>query len=138
MGGTGGSAIVRRLDTGEPEGRQDVEKLHHVADGIECMAFLRNEGDYGETPTPDLVLLDLRMPRMDGHGVLAALMDDEALHHLPVIVLSASCDEEDILQAYQLRCSSYVVKPMDFDHFRQKIRAIGNYWLSLAALPCAA
>jgi two-component system response regulator len=109
--------------------------LHHVANGEQCMAFLRRQGQYADAPTPDLILLDLNMPRMDGREVLAEIVRDEALCKLPVVVLTTSDSNEDVLAAYKLRCSSYIVKPVDFDQFSQVVRGIGDYWFTLVVLP---
>ena len=109
--------------------------LHHVSDGVECMAFLRHEGPYAAAPVPDLVLLDLNMPRMDGREVLAELVADERLRHLPVVILTTSAEEREILNMYRLRCSSYIVKPIDFKEFQRLIRLITEYWFTAVALP---
>jgi two-component system response regulator len=109
--------------------------LHHARDGEECLAFLRKQGAYAHAPTPDLILLDLNMPRMDGRAVLAELVADETLRHLPVVILTTSAEEQEVLRMYQLRCSSYIVKPVDFDEFLRVIRLIGEYWFTVARLP---
>ena len=109
--------------------------MHQVSNGEECMAFLRREGRFADAPRPDLVLLDLNMPRMDGREVLAELSADEALPQLPVVVMTTSLAERDVLDAYSLRCSSYVVKPVDFNQFSDVIKAIANYWFQLVVLP---
>jgi len=94
-----------------------VVSLHHVSNGEACMRFLRKQGEYANAPTPDIVLLDLNMPIMDGREVLAQIVADDELKHLPVVVLSTSSEAEDIKRMYQLRCSSYITKPVDFDQF---------------------
>lgn len=109
--------------------------LHHVENGEECMAFLHKAGSYAEAPTPDLILLDLNMPVMDGREVMAELVADERLRCLPVVVLTTSADERDILDMYRLRCSSYIVKPVDFDRFLEAIQSLGHYWFTVAILP---
>ena len=109
--------------------------LHHVENGEECMAFLRKTGDYAAVPTPDLILLDLNMPVMDGREVLAELVADEGLRRIPVVVLTTSADERDILDMYRFRCSSYIVKPVDFDRFLAAIQSLGHYWFTVAVLP---
>ena len=109
--------------------------LHHVKDGEECMAFLRRQGEYVDVPTPDLILLDLNMPRMDGREVLAELTADEHLRHLPVVILTTSSEEQEILNMYKLRVSSYIVKPVDFDQFLRVIRMISDYWFTVVILP---
>lgn len=110
-------------------------RLHHVANGEECMSFLRKEGPYAGVPTPDLILLDLNMPRMDGNEVMAEINRDEALNHLPIVVLTSSKAEEDILRSYKLRCSSYLVKPINFEGFATMIQSLTNYWFTLVTLP---
>jgi len=109
--------------------------LHHVENGEECMAFLRKEGQYVSAPTPDLILLDLNMPVMDGREVLAEMVKDESLCHLPVVILTTSADEHDVLNMYRLRCSSYATKPVDFDQFQRVIQGIEEYWFTVVALP---
>ena len=109
--------------------------LHHVSNGEECMAFLRNEGRYADAPMPDIILLDLNMPRMDGMEVMQEICKDERLKHLVVVVMTSSNASEDVLRSYRLRCSSYLVKPLNFDAFAEMIKSIGNYWLTLATLP---
>jgi two-component system, chemotaxis family, response regulator Rcp1 len=110
-------------------------ELHHVPNGEECMAFLRKEGRHATAPTPDLILLDLNMPRMDGIEVLQEINNDERLRHLVVVVLTSSNAEEDVVRSYKLRCSSYLVKPMNFETFAKMIQTFGEYWLSLVTLP---
>lgn len=109
--------------------------LHHVPNGEECLAFLRKEREYASAPTPDLILLDLNMPVMGGREVMAELVRDPRLCHLPVVVLTTSADKQDIAQMYALRCSTYIVKPLDFDEFQRIIQIIGEYWFTVAALP---
>lgn len=109
--------------------------LHHVPDGEECLAFLRKEGRYADAPSPDLLLLDLNMPRVDGREVLSELVRDERLQHLPVVVLTTSADESDVLDMYRLRCSSYISKPIDFHEFIDVVRGVSDYWLTMLVLP---
>lgn len=109
--------------------------LHHAKDGVECMAFLRKEGQYAGAPTPDLILLDLNMPRMDGREVLAELVADPKLAHLPVVILTTSAEDQEILTMYRHRCNSYITKPVDFDKFLHVVRLISEYWFSGVALP---
>ena len=109
--------------------------VHHVPNGKECMGFLRKEGLYAQVPTPDLILLDLNMPIMNGREVMAELVADETLKHLPVAILTTSNDEKDVLTMYRLRCSSYIVKPIDFDQFVRVVRAITDYWFNVVVLP---
>jgi len=112
-----------------------VVDLHHVKDGEECMAFLRKKAAYAAAPTPDIILLDLNMPRMDGREVLTEISRDENLRHLPVVILTTSQEEREILKMYQLRCSSYIVKPVDFDQFLRVIQSFSDYWLTVVVLP---
>ena|SRR5271170_6575598 len=114
-----------------------VVDLHHVKDGEECMAFLRKEGPYSDAPTPDILLLDLNMPRMDGREVLTEISRDEKLRHLPVVILTTSQEEQEILKMYQLRCSSYIVKPVNFEQFQRVIHSFSDYWLTVVVLPSA-
>ena len=109
--------------------------MHHVENGEHCMAFLRREGKYAGATIPDLILLDLNMPIMDGREVLAEINADEVLKHIPVVVLTTSSADQDILGMYKLRCSSYIIKPVDFDQFQRVIREFGNYWFTVVVLP---
>jgi CheY-like chemotaxis protein len=111
--------------------------LHHVKDGVECMAFLRKQGKYSTAPTPDLLLLDMNMPRMDGREVMAEMVADETLNAIPVVVLTTSAHDEEILKMYKLRCSSYIIKPIDFDQFLYVVRSIAEYWFTVVVLPVA-
>ncbi len=111
--------------------------LHHVKDGVECMAFLRKEGKYSAAPTPDLLLLDMNMPRMDGREVLAEMVADDALNAIPVVVLTTSAQDEEVLKMYKLRCNSYIIKPIDFDQFLYVVRSIAEYWFTVVVLPVA-
>lgn len=109
--------------------------LHHVDNGEKCMQFLRKQGPYAKAPTPDLILLDLHMPIMDGREVLAEIVKDDKLKHLPVVVLTTSYEAKDIEQMYSLRCNSYITKPIDFNNFVQAISQLAGYWLTLVVLP---
>ena len=109
--------------------------LHHAKDGEECMAYLRKQHEYVAAPTPDIVLLDLNMPRMDGREVLAEIVSDESLRHLPVIILTTSSEEREVLNMYRLRCSSYIVKPFSFAEFVRIAQSIRDYWLTVATVP---
>ena len=109
--------------------------LHVVADGVEAMEFLRREGCYAEANRPDLILLDLNMPRMDGREVLSELKRDEVLRRIPVVVLTTSQAEEDILRSYDLHANCYVKKPGELDLFLEIVRRIEQFWLSVAQLP---
>jgi CheY-like chemotaxis protein len=109
--------------------------MHDVPDGMEAMAFLRKEGDYGEMKRPDLILLDLNMPRMDGREVLAELKNDPKLRRIPVIVLTTSDGEEDILAAYHMNANCYITKPVDWKQFIKVVELIEDFWLTVVKLP---
>ncbi|GAA5510376.1 response regulator [Novipirellula caenicola] len=109
--------------------------LHRVENGEECMQFLRKTGQYADAPTPDLILLDLNMPVKDGREVLSEIVADEQLRRLAVVVLTTSESDQDLLTMYDLRCSSYILKPVDFKEFQQVIKYIGEYWFTIVVLP---
>ncbi len=109
--------------------------IHVVEDGVEAMAFLRREGAYSEKPRPDLILLDLNLPKKDGREVLAEVKADPALRRIPVVVLTTSRAEEDVLRAYDLHANCYVTKPVGFDQFMQVIKHIDEFWIKLVVLP---
>ena len=112
-----------------------VVNLHHVNNGKKCMAFLRKQPPYADAPTPDIILLDLNMPVMDGREVLAEIIKDEALRHLPVVVLTTSYEAEDVQKMYTLHCNSYITKPVDFEKFAEAVKKIEDYWLTVVVLP---
>lgn len=112
--------------------------LQWVDNGEECMEFLRKEGKYADVPTPDLILLDLNMPRMGGLEVLTEIGLDDHLKHLPIVVLTSSDAEKDVLMSYQLRCSSYIVKPIGFENFVKVIQSLTDYWFTVVVLPTTA
>jgi len=109
--------------------------LQHVWNGEECMQFLRKEGEFANAPNPDILLLDLNMPRMGGLEVLKAINEDPALQQLPVVIMTTSIAQKDILEAYRLRCSSCITKPVDFDSFVKVVQGFSNYWFTLVVLP---
>lgn len=109
--------------------------LHVVMDGIEATSFLRREGKHGNAPRPDLILLDLNLPKKNGQEVLADIKLDPRLRTIPVVILTTSADEEDVLKSYQLHANCYVTKPVDLDQFLRVIRAIDNFWLTIVKLP---
>lgn len=109
--------------------------LWHVTDGVEALAFLNHEGRYAQAPRPDLILLDLNMPRKDGREVLAALKADDRFKRIPVVVLTSSEAEEDILRAYNLAANCYISKPVDLEQFLKVVRAIEEFWLTIVKLP---
>ena len=110
-------------------------RLHHVPDGVEAMRFLRREGPHEGAPTPDLVLLDLNLPRKDGREVLAEIKADDGLRHLPVVILTSSEAEQDIARAYELHANCYVTKPVDLDQFITIVRSIEQFWFTIVKLP---
>jgi len=109
--------------------------LHHVNNGEKCLQFLRKQGPYADAPAPDLILLDMNMPVMDGHEVLAAMVADDKLRHFPVVVLTTSYEASDIQKMYKLRCSSYITKPVNFDNFVDAIGKLAGYWLTIVVIP---
>lgn len=102
--------------------------LHHVEDGVEGLAFVRRQGPHAEAPRPDLILLDLNMPRMDGREFLRELKADPALRGIPVLVLTTSSAESDISESYMSGASGFVTKPVEMDRFSEVMRQIGDYW----------
>jgi chemotaxis family two-component system response regulator Rcp1 len=109
--------------------------LHHVADGMEAMDFLRRNGKYAEAPRPHLVLLDLNMPRMGGREVLTQIKSDQDLRAIPVVVLTTSKAEEDIVHSYNLHANAYVSKPVDLSKFLAVIKSFEEFWLAVVTLP---
>ena len=109
--------------------------LHHVEDGVDALAFLRKEGEYAEMPRPDVILLDLNLPRMSGQEVLQEIHADESLKCLPVIVLTTSDDERDVLAAYGLSANCYITKPVDMGQFVETMLALDGFWLTWVTLP---
>jgi len=110
-------------------------RLTVVSDGAEALAYLRREGEYADAVRPDLILLDLNLPRRDGREVLAEIKSDERLHQIPVVVLTTSQSEEDVLRSYQLHANAYVTKPVDFDRFIEVVRQIDDFFLTVVKLP---
>lgn len=110
-------------------------KLHRTADGVECLAFLRNQQGYEEACTPDLVIIDINMPGMDGRRLLAELAEDPDLRGIPVLVLSTSSTSPEVRQMYELGCRSYLVKPDDFYQFSEMLAFIADYWFNVVQLP---
>jgi CheY-like chemotaxis protein len=109
--------------------------LNTVTDGVQALEFLRRQGPYAEAPRPDLILLDLNLPRKDGREVLAEIKADPNFKIIPVVVLTTSRADEDVLRAYSLHANCYIPKPVDFQHFLQVVRNIENFWLSVVKLP---
>ena len=110
-------------------------ELHVVKDGNEAMAFLRRDASYEQAPRPDLVLLDLGLPRKDGREVLAEIKADAELQQIPVVVLTTSVTDEDVLGAYQTHANAYVRKPVNLDRFIEVVQQIDSFWLGIVTLP---
>ncbi|MEZ5220523.1 MAG: response regulator [Ilumatobacteraceae bacterium] len=106
-----------------------------VSDGEAALAYVRNEPPYDDAPRPDLVLLDLNLPLLDGRAVLEAIKNDERTSTIPVVIMTSSDSEIDILRSYQLRANCYVTKPMGFDQFVEVVRSIESFWLTIVHLP---
>jgi len=109
--------------------------LASVADGVQAMQYLRREGEYANASRPDLILLDLNLPRKDGREVLAEIKSDPALATIPVVVLTTSHAEEDVLRSYQLHANAYVTKPVDFERFIEVVRQIDEFFVTVVKLP---
>jgi CheY-like chemotaxis protein len=109
--------------------------LNVVEDGVEAMAFLQKQGNYANAPHPDIVLLDLNLPKKDGREVLAEIKADKKLRRIPVVVLTTSQSEEDILKAYNLSANCFITKPVDFDQFVKIAQSIENFWFAIVKLP---
>lgn len=109
--------------------------LSVVSDGVEAMEFLRREGKYKDAPRPDIVLLDLNMPRKDGREVLAEMKSDEQLKRIPVVVLTTSEAEQDILRTYDLHANCYLTKPVDLEQFISIVKSVEDFWLTIVQLP---
>jgi CheY-like chemotaxis protein len=110
-------------------------KLHVALDGVEAMAFLRREGDHADAPRPDLILLDLNLPRMDGREVMALIKRDDNLRSIPTVILTTSEAEADIVKSYDLQANCYLSKPVQLDSFVGLVKSISDFWLTTAKLP---
>jgi len=110
-------------------------QLHVVDDGVQALEFLRQEGGFANAPRPDIVLLDLNLPRMDGREVLAAIKSDTELASIPVVVLTTSEAEEDVVRSYSLHANAYVTKPVDFERFIDVVRQIDEFFVTVVRLP---
>jgi len=110
-------------------------RIHTVYDGMEALAFLNRESGYVNVPSPDLILLDLNLPKKDGREVLASIKANEKIRRIPVVVLTTSKSEEDIVKSYELQASCYVTKPVDLDQFLEVVKSIGDFWLAVVKLP---
>ena len=109
--------------------------LHVVQDGVAAMDFLRKTGKYNKSPRPDLIILDLNLPKKDGRQVLAEIKVDEDLKRIPVVILTTSCNEEDVLKTYNLHANCYISKPIDMKQFLHVVQSIEEFWLSIVVLP---
>ena len=111
--------------------------LHWAKDGVEALEFLQREGKHASAPRPDLILLDLNLPKKDGREVLAVIKNDDRLKHIPVVVLTTSKAEEDVLRSYELHANCYVTKPVDLEKFIVVVQSIDRFWLTVVTLPPA-
>jgi len=110
-------------------------RLHVARDGVDAVAFLRNEGVHANAPCPDLILLDLNLPKMDGRKVLALIKEDHQLSLIPTVILTTSAAEEDVVTSYQLKANCYLCKPVQLDAFESLVKSINDFWLTKAKLP---
>ena len=110
-------------------------RLSHVEDGVEALQFLRRQGPYQDAPRPDLILLDLNLPRMDGRQLLEEIKQDPDLKIIPVVVLTTSRSEQDVLRSYALHANCYITKPVDFTQFMHVVKSIEHFWLTIVTLP---
>jgi chemotaxis family two-component system response regulator Rcp1 len=109
--------------------------LHWAKDGVEALEFLRREGKHAKAPRPDIILLDLNLPKKDGREVLEIIKSDDLLKHIPVVVLTTSKAEEDVLRSYALHANCYVTKPVDLEKFIVVVKSIDRFWLTVVTLP---
>lgn len=109
--------------------------LHVVNDGVEAMAFLRKEGKYKDAERPDIILLDLNLPKKTGHEVLAEIKSDDNLKRIPVVILTVSKDEEDVMKSYNLYANCFITKPVDLNQFLNVVKSIEDFWLTIVKLP---
>jgi chemotaxis family two-component system response regulator Rcp1 len=112
-----------------------VNNLSVVNDGVDAMDFLRKRGQYASVPTPDIILLDLNMPRKDGREVLAEIKADDVLKYIPVVIMTVSKDDKDIFESYRLHANCYIKKPVKFSEFIEIVRTLENFWFSVVTLP---
>ncbi len=122
------------------EALKEAKVINHltvVKDGVEALAFLRRQGSYTTAPRPHLILLDLNLPRKDGREVLADIKADDNLKRIPVVVLTTSQDERDVLKSYNLHANCYITKPVDLDQFVRVVRSIEDFWLGIVVLPAS-
>jgi CheY-like chemotaxis protein len=112
-----------------------INNVHHVTDGVEALNFLCHKGTYKDAPRPDLILLDLNLPRKDGREVLAEIKKDNDLKRIPVVVLTISSDEQDIFKTYNLHVNCFITKPIDLEQFMKVVHSIEDFWLTVVKLP---
>ena len=124
-----------RLTREALKGGKVSNEMHVVEDGVAALDFLHRRGEHANAPRPDLVLLDLNLPKKDGREVLSAMKSDPALKAIPVVILTTSQAEEDVIRAYKLSCNCYVTKPVDFEQFTRIVQAIEQFWLTIVTLP---
>jgi two-component system, chemotaxis family, response regulator Rcp1 len=130
-------ADVRLTQEALKEGKV-FNNLHWAKDGVEALEFLRREGRHAGAPRPDIILLDLNLPKKDGREVLHEIKNDEKLKRIPVVILTTSKAEEDVLKSYNLHANCYVTKPVDLDQFIRVVQSIDGFWLTVVTLPPAA
>jgi len=112
-----------------------INNLHVVMDGEEAMKYLLKQGEYKENPKPDIILLDLNLPKKNGREVLAEIKEKKELRYIPVVILTSSEADEDIVKTYELHANCYITKPVDLDQFSKVVKAIGDFWFSIVKLP---
>jgi CheY-like chemotaxis protein len=120
------------------EALKEAKVINHLTvlkDGVEALAFLRRQGQYAKAPRPHLILLDLNLPKKDGREVLADIKADNTLKHIPIVVLTTSQDEQDVLKSYNLHANCYITKPVDLEQFIKVVRSIEDFWLGIVVLP---
>ncbi len=112
-----------------------LNNLHNAQDGVEALAFLKHEEPFVDAPRPDIILLDLNMPRMDGRELLSRIKNEPDLKRIPIVVLTTSKAEEDIIRSYDLHANCYVTKPVDLDQFIKVVQSVEDFWFSVVRLP---
>ena len=112
-----------------------LNKMHVVDNGVDAMAFLRRQGSHAQGPRPDLILLDLNLPRKDGKEVLEEIKSDDDLKSIPVVILTSSKEEEDVLRSYKLHANCYITKPVEFQRLSEVVKCIREFWFSVVTLP---
>jgi len=117
------------------KGSKFLNEIHLVRDGVEASDFLYQRGQYGDAPRPDMILLDLNLPKKNGRELLSEIKADESLMTIPVVILTTSSDEVDILRSYQLRANCYLVKPVDLEQFVEVVKSVEHFWFALVELP---